>query len=449
MRSKRTGFAAVYLSLSLFCFKAPLAGEGTGFPFGSDRLEMAASVCCIGNVADSFSDGNLTPLWIDQTTCGTAAETAGQLVLTRPPGCDYLDGPGVWLDSAYIICGNFDIQIDFNLTNWPAPAGEHTANFFVSSGIEYFVIGRHRAVAAGGCIPYQQSYKAWQGTFNNCTATWVQSSDLSGKFRITRSGTTLSSYYWNSPNWVLVRTGTMTTTQVFTGLYTESTDGTAATVAFDNLSIQSFPPPDGDGDGVPNCIDNCTAVVNPLQEDSDADLVGDSCDNCPFLANGNQSDSDEDGVGDPCDNCPAVVNPSQENSDSDLVGDSCDNCPTVVNNNQLDQDQDGLGNACDICPSIANPLQQHIEPGDADANNSHNLADLISAVNYIFGKPGWPVCSSNTLLCWLSDLTCRGDWNGNGGVALDDIIRGVNFIFGKPGGPWNPVPIGVCCVPAS
>ena len=277
----------------------------------------------------------------------------------------------------------------------------------------------------------------------------MQSTDLQGKFRITRTGTTLNSYYWNGSSWVLVRTGTLTTTLVFMGMYTESTDGTAAAVAFDNLSIQSTPPPDGDADGVPNCLDNCTAVVNPLQEDTDADLVGDSCDNCRFLANNSQFDADEDGFGDACDNCTSVINPFQENADSDMFGDSCDNCPTVANNNQLEQDGDGFGNACDICPTIANPLQQHIEPGDADANNSHNLADIISAVNYIFGKPGWPACSSNTVLCWLSDLLCRGDWNGNNGVALDDIIRGVNYIFSKPGGPWNPVPIGVCCVPAS
>lgn len=38
------------------------------------------------------------------------------------------------------------------------------------------------------------------------------------------------------------------------------------------------PPPDGDGDGVPDATDNCPAVANPLQTDTDGDGIGDACD---------------------------------------------------------------------------------------------------------------------------------------------------------------------------
>jgi hypothetical protein len=41
------------------------------------------------------------------------------------------------------------------------------------------------------------------------------------------------------------------------------------------------PPPDADGDGVPNGVDNCVLVPNPDQQDADGDGVGDACDNCP------------------------------------------------------------------------------------------------------------------------------------------------------------------------
>ncbi len=74
------------------------------------------------------------------------------------------------------------------------------------------------------------------------------------------------------------------------------------------------PPPDGDGDGVPDLTDNCPDDANPLQEDEDTDLVGDLCDNCPATANPAQLDTGEidsngsaDGVGDACDPQPSTA----------------------------------------------------------------------------------------------------------------------------------------------
>jgi len=82
------------------------------------------------------------------------------------------------------------------------------------------------------------------------------------------------------------------------------------------------------------------------------------------------------------------------------------------------------------------------KPGDANASDTYTLADPIAIVNYVFNKPG---CSPLPL-CWLSGLLCRGDWDGSTTVTLGDAIRGVNFIFNKPGGPWNALPVGVCCL---
>ncbi|MFC1864997.1 thrombospondin type 3 repeat-containing protein [Chloroflexota bacterium] len=79
-------------------------------------------------------------------------------------------------------------------------------------------------------------------------------------------------------------------------------------------------PPDADGDGIADSIDNCPGISNPDQADSDSDGIGDACDNCPNVVNSGQADDDGDGVGNRCDNCPDVANPAQD------VGDLCVEC---------------------------------------------------------------------------------------------------------------------------
>lgn len=61
------------------------------------------------------------------------------------------------------------------------------------------------------------------------------------------------------------------------------------------------PNQDGDGDGVPDAIDNCPGASNPNQDDEDSDGFGNACDNCPFNYNPAQGDADGDGIGDLCD----------------------------------------------------------------------------------------------------------------------------------------------------
>lgn len=177
-------------------------------------------------------------------------------------------------------------------------------------------------------------------------------------------------------------------------------------------------PPDSDGDGVADDIDNCLNTPNPLvggvQPNSDGDALGDACDNCPFVSNQDQADLDGDNIGDLCDpdfdgdginedgdgsgvegdnpctggntfncddNCPGISNPTQADVDGDGVADSCDNCPNTLNPSQTNSDGDTRGDACDNCPTITNQGQ-----GDSD---SDGVGDVCDQCPFAF-DPGAP-----------------------------------------------------------
>ena len=132
----------------------------------------------------------------------------------------------------------------------------------------------------------------------------------------------------------------------------------------------SEPPPDSDGDGVPDDLDNCPSVSNPLQIDSDSDTVGNACDQCPSKDDrlvsppscgaGGVVDSDGDGVDDGVDVCPGFND--LLDADSDGVPNDCDNCPLTSNASQANSDSDPFGDACDLC-------QGDNSLGDADNND--------------------------------------------------------------------------------
>lgn len=117
-----------------------LAAVDSPSPLTMQKSPNAA--CCIGNVFDDFSDGSLAPYWFDGLGCGNASVTNGALEINQPDGCGQFAGSSAFLASQYRLCGDFDVQLDFNLVYWPMPAGGRYASLVVydPSGSELFVI---------------------------------------------------------------------------------------------------------------------------------------------------------------------------------------------------------------------------------------------------------------------------------------------------------------------
>lgn len=111
---------------------------------------------------------------------------------------------------------------------------------------------------------------------------YVMNADGSGQGKLTNNPAADFEAAWSPDGTRIAFTSDRDTTA--RDVYAMNADGsgqTKLTNGFQNFEPDwqtAPPPPDADGDGVPDASDNCPLVANPDQADRDGDGIGDACD---------------------------------------------------------------------------------------------------------------------------------------------------------------------------
>jgi len=207
---------------------------------------------------DNFDDGVLDPLWfpfgvdLGVGSCPEPVETGGQLVMAKPSGC--VGGGSAFLQR--LVVGDFEVTVDFELLSFsvpsvgaryatlqvlellnstPAPTFEDLS--FVAT-IERYNTGN---TETDPCPPSAGNYKAYTTTSMNCdpSVAWTPTSDLQGRFQITRQGELLRMSYWDGSQWQELQSGIVTSEDLVVHMYahTSNDDDGAIDVRFDNFVL--------------------------------------------------------------------------------------------------------------------------------------------------------------------------------------------------------------------
>ncbi len=188
---------------------------------------------------DDFNDNTLNPvLWtVVQSGIGpTITETNQRLEISHPASS--MDGPGAGFGAQYTsVCflrGDFDIQVDYQLLIWPFANG-------VRLGI-VMALGATERVSLGTTIDFPgQPREAYVAHFRDNILNFISTSDLSGKLRQVRSGSTVTGYYFRSGNWLAIHSSPATTVDMRFSLASWSAGYAftkqAVKLAFDNVIV--------------------------------------------------------------------------------------------------------------------------------------------------------------------------------------------------------------------
>ena len=175
-------------------------------------------------------DSGLWSITITPATTGVVSANNGRAEMVKTAnGAGYMG-----LQSKCKLTGDFDVQVDFTLINWP------TQNFHTVRLVAYDL----PTGPLGLVGVYRNSDAAENYQFRTSTGVSAETAgrDLSGKLRLARAGDSISAYYLSGNNFVLL--GSALTTRTDTGFTLDFASPNATSpgnvaIAFDNFNVNS------------------------------------------------------------------------------------------------------------------------------------------------------------------------------------------------------------------
>ena len=208
-------------------------------------LVGSVAVAWAATVYDNFDDGVINPFFWSAYPEGGASidETAGGMRFTIPATAS---GPAIssQLHSRCHVRGDFDVQVNFSLTAWPATNGVRVSLAVVSADANApspAVIIERASLAPDEFPGSDREVYAVDG---GAGATLAPGSDLAGALRLTRSGGTITGWAWQQSSWMPIGSSTIgPSSDIVFALNSFTTDaqfgGETVQAVYDNVVVNS------------------------------------------------------------------------------------------------------------------------------------------------------------------------------------------------------------------
>jgi hypothetical protein len=213
----KLGFGGIMLIAALLLWLSPAQASGT--------------------ITENFTNNQYNTQWWGLWNMGQGTE--GQVIHDRlevnVAGSGYA-GLNGWY---FTLTGDFDMQVDFTLIDWPVNNGTqiYMAPYTKYSG-NLFQMARANT---GSILSGQEQYfTVIMGNYHN---TGITGPTLSGTLRMVRTGNKMEGFYYDGTNWQSIGSGAdarlaaRVSVMMGIGPYGGTYSGISAKAAFDNIQI--------------------------------------------------------------------------------------------------------------------------------------------------------------------------------------------------------------------